>query len=95
MKDNEDCALPYWAIGRSSELVIGSRLFTLDGRKIGNACIFDVCEDRNEAFLFSVLTDDGSLHGLYRSEIEDYFHAPEYTIDPDTCPGSAHSGLSF
>jgi hypothetical protein len=82
---------PKWALESSFGFMdVGSALATKDGRKIGNACVMQVREADQAISLSTVqvLTDAGNFQTFVIEELDQLFHKPEWTMDPETCPGA-------
>ena len=83
-----DIAAPPRIIGRSCGWEVGSRLYTKDGRKCGNAVIVEpvfLVLKRSHAWV--VVTDDGTEMTATYNDLNELFHPPEWRMDPRTAPG--------
>lgn len=79
--DIETMFMPSWASRRVNPdmLETMTHLSTRDGRKIGNAVIFDITFNRAiEETFFHVITDACNILSLTYYELGEYFHAPEF-----------------
>lgn len=77
---------PSWARGLADGyMCLGAALPTRDGRRTGNATLVSVNPDGTA----KVLTDAGNRMVLTHRELEELFHEPVWTMDPNDAPGYA------
>lgn len=81
-----DLPLPEWAIDLNPTGVLkeGTQLLTKDGRRTGNAFIFDVeylKSPRIETNLYAVMTDIGNKMRLTETEVHELFYVGPYIMD--------------
>jgi hypothetical protein len=72
--------LPEWAAGRYTGTIIEmTQLQTRDGRRVGNATVFDISANAFGATIH-VVTDAGNIMSLSLNEVLEFFHEPEYIL---------------
>ena len=87
-----DFPLPDWAISASDgSYGIGAQLCTKDGRRIGNAVIFNRLPALSGGY-WEIVTDIGTVLKLETEELDEYFHKPRYVMHLDTHIGYKHRG---
>jgi hypothetical protein len=80
--DPNDYPLPEWAAKRwEGEYELATQLCTRDGRRMGNAFLYDIETKEFEGVpyvLYHILTDMGSLIRMTENELKEVFHEPTY-----------------
>lgn len=80
--------LPHWAIGfANGKISEGAQLCTKDGRKTGNAVVFDIEMFPDNTLRACVITDYANVMVLSEAEIQELFHPPKYIMDVFTHKG--------
>jgi len=76
--------LPHWADAKlDGDWVVNAQLPTKDGRKMGNAIILsteEVVWDDKPVTLYTILTDFGTQCRLTVSELNWFFHPPQWRM---------------
>lgn len=76
--------LPDWAVDRVSQgFPASSQLLTRDGRKTGNAYLWEWTKSHYQTCdVAVVVTDAGNIMRLTQNELTELFHEPWYTMRP-------------
>lgn len=73
-----DEPLPAWAIGKliGEYMTAGAGLATRDGRRMGNAFVYQLTEHEDLGTLATVITDMGSEFKMTEAELREAFYPP-------------------
>jgi hypothetical protein len=83
MTDAEKGYPPPWATGQVADYMeVGAELCTRDGRCIGNAVVVAIKTFSDNTLGARVRTDFGNEVVLIREELKNYFHPPQWRMDP-------------
>ena len=77
-----DEPLPKWAIGKldGEYMTAGAGLATRDGRRMGNAFVYQLTEHKEMGMLATVITDMGNEFKMTESELREAFHPPAWLM---------------
>lgn len=89
--DELERQLPPWATGHAKSFTdVGAQLCTRDGRRMGNAVLYNA--EATPVFgrqVFNVVTDVGNLVRFTETELQSAFYEPRYILNLDDHPGIA------
>ena len=78
-----DEPLPSWAIGKldGEYMTAGAGMATRDGRRMGNAFVYELTEHPELGTLATVITDMGSTFKMTECELREVFYPPIWLMN--------------